>query len=160
MAKVTPPEQSSVVQLERLLHDAILIRLAQAPVHVRRLGKILRRSVQTGRLDGFRRYLYRHRFDVAPEKIAWLRDYLIVRRIDLKDLEPAARARLRKRTLVDDDVSMMTDDYRAAGGSPLFCRGCRWFVTAPNDETEQGAKSCVELGTKGADTACYGYVAR
>lgn len=84
--------------------------------------------------------------------------------IDLKDLEPDARARLRARTLAGDDASRMTDDYRAGleRGADLRCRDCRWFVQAPNDgdsaDVDQ-TKSCVALGTKGADAACFGFQA-
>lgn len=85
--------------------------------------------------------------------------------IDLKDLEPDARARLRARTLASDDASQMTDDYRAGleRRSDLRCRDCQWFVQAPNDgdlTNVDQSKSCVELGTKGADVACFGFQLR
>ncbi len=82
--------------------------------------------------------------------------------IDLKDLEPEARARLRAHTLASEDASCMTDDYRAGleRGRDLRCRDCRWFVKAPTDcdlNDPNAMKSCVELGTKGADAACFGF---
>jgi hypothetical protein len=150
------------MELEELIRNEMMKRLAQAPEPVRRLGKIIRRSVRTGQLHELRRFFYRHGIRVRPEQTARFRDHLILERIDLKDLEPAARARLRTHTLASDDASQMTDDYRLAiqAGDQLYCRSCRWFVTAPQDGSESGSKSCVELGTKGADVACYGYTAR
>lgn len=56
----------------------------------------------------------------------------------------------------------MTDDYRLsrARGEDLRCRECVHFITAPNDcdpHDANASKSCVELGTKGADQACVGF---
>ena len=76
-------------------------------------------------------------------------------------MEPEARSRLRLLTLDNDDMEKATTDYRdgSLSGADLRCRDCCWFVTAPNDDDgDDHDKSCVELGTKGADKACVGFM--
>ena len=133
--------------------------LADAPAHIRRLGRILRRSAETDNLVRLRRYLRGHDIKVARKDLPAVRDYLIINRIDLKDLEPAARERLRARTLIKEDPRLMSLDYRkvAQRGEVPSCRDCRWFVTPPEDGEQDEEKSCVAMGTKGADQACFGF---
>lgn len=129
-----------------------------SPEHIQQLGEVLRRSVDQD-VSGLAQFLKTHEIEVAPEHLEEFRDVLIVKRIDLKDLEPAARERLRAQTLSSDDPSQMTLDYieaAKAGGVPQ-CRNCRWFVTAPGDGTPTGDQPCVNFGTKGADQACFGF---
>jgi hypothetical protein len=133
--------------------------LADAPAHIRQLGRILRRSVETDSLVKFRHFLREHDLKVARKDLPAVRDYLIINRIDLKDLEPAARERLRARMLIKEDPRLMSEDYRnvAQRGEVPSCRDCRWFVIPPEDGDQDGEKSCVAMGTKGADQACYGF---
>lgn len=128
------------------------------PEHIKELGGVVRRSVDhdVAELESF---LSKHGIPVDRERLEEFRDLLIVRRVDLKDLEPAARARLRARTLQHDDHRQMTADYVAAvnAGELPRCRDCRWFVTAPQDGSPTGDQACTALGTKGSDQACFGF---
>jgi len=152
-------QRKSLPELQEMLEQAKERVLAKAPEHLRELGPILRRSVERGSLVKFRRFLAKHEIEIPRAQQEAFRDYLIIHRIDLKDLEPAARQRLRARTLAAEDPRKMTADYRAAAsrGDVPSCRDCRWFVTAPNDGEPGGEKSCVQRGTKGADQACIGF---
>lgn len=139
--------------------------LASLPAHLRVLGRILRRSIKYNSLLGLRRFLRKHRIDVPMSEsgLRTFRDLLIIQRIDLKDLEPQARARLRLRTLRDQDLGEATNEYRTgrAAGLDLRCRDCRYFVEAPNDgDGDDHDKSCVELGVKGVDLACAGFTTK
>lgn len=133
----------------------------ESPEHIARLGEILRRSVETGDLAEFLAFLQEHEATdgIGPDNVEELRDLLITQRIDLKDLEPDARARLRYKMLAGEDSRCMTEDYYSAAksGDIPRCRDCKWFVTAPNDGEKDGDKSCVQMGTKGADLACLGF---
>lgn len=161
----TPAQERMLENFEAALKDFRRKTLAEAPEHIRRLGKILRRSVESGSLLSLKRFLDRH-LDEVPRPLEAFRDYLIINRIDLKDLEPEARHRLRKRTLATQDRTLATTDYRQAAvqarkrGEQVYCRDCRWFVTAPRDGNERAELSCVQLGTKGADVACVGFTAK
>lgn len=128
------------------------------PDYLKELGDVLRRSVDHDLVE-LTAFLSKHEIQVAVELLPEFRDVLIVKRIDLKDLEPAARARLRTRLLQTDDPSHMTPDYVAAtqAGEVPRCRSCRWFVTAPGDATAGADKPCTSFGTKGADQACFGF---
>ena len=135
--------------------------LQEAPEHIQELGPILRRSVESDDLSEFCAFLQEQGMaaGIPLEQLGAFRDLLIVQRIDLKDLEPDARVRLRHRTLAQEDSHLMTEDYHSAvkGGQIPHCRDCRWFVTAPKDGEDNGDKSCVQMGTKGADQACIGF---
>ena len=132
--------------------------LARAPQLVRTLGPILRKSATTGKVSALRRFCRRHGFEVPRGRFGLFRDSLIVQRIDMKDLEPAARERLRRHVLAGEDKLKATPDYLAARDPR--CRDCRYFVTAPRDgdpADPNSTKSCVQMGTKGADAACVGF---
>lgn len=137
-------------------------QLLEAPEHIKRLGNIIRISVISGSLNTFGRFLTKHKVDVPESRLLQFRDYLITKRHDLRDLEPAARARLRLFKLKNDDRAQMSPDYQLAlkRHEDLFCRDCRYFVVAPHDGTEGGDKACVEFGTKGADAACVGFTSK
>lgn len=126
------------------------------------LAKLVRRSTETGSLVKLHRFLEDQEIDMPKRNLMGFRDYLIINRLDMKDLEPAARARLRDKLLAIKDSCEMSDDYRQAtcSGSVPRCRDCRWFVTAPDDGEENSDKSCVQMGTKGADVACVGFTYR
>ena len=132
-------------------------QLRLAPKEVRRVAAIIR----GGDLRQFRKFLRRQNIVIQNEDAAAFRDYLIIHRIDLKPMEPEARARLRLLTLKDQDADKATPDYRdgVLSGADLRCRDCSWFVTAPNDnDGDEHDKSCVQLGTKGTDKACVGFM--
>jgi len=133
--------------------------LESLPGHLKELGDILRKSVTDGDLEPLAQFLAKHEIDVPRDKLEQFRDLLIVRRLDLKDLEPDARRRLRSRVVADQDEAQMTPDYLAAkrAGITPRCRGCRYFTIPPNDGSPNGDKACVSLGTKGVDEACFGY---
>jgi hypothetical protein len=134
--------------------------LKSVPEDIANLGTLLRRSLATGDLSEFIAFLENRNMHFEENRVEHLRDLIIVQRFDLKEFEPAARERLRARTLLVDDVSMMTADYSqaVASGSVPSCRDCQYFVTAPKDGTTEGDdKACVEFGTKGADQACVGF---
>lgn len=129
------------------------------PEHLILLGEIVRETVSTGNLNPLAKFLEKHEIAVSPENLLQFRDLIIVRRLDLRDLADAARMRLRSRLLANEDTSLMSKDYAAyleVGAVPR-CRDCRWFVTAPNDGTPTGDKSCVGMGAKGSDVACIGF---
>lgn len=137
-------------------------QLLEAPEQVRRVANVVRISVATGSTRAFGKFLRKYGIDVQESRLEQFRDYLITRRHDLKDLEPAARNRLRRFILKDEDPTRMTSDYKmmqAAREQP-FCRDCRYFVEAPHDGEPDGEKACVEFGTKGADLACYGFTTK
>lgn len=158
---LSPEDRELLETLEKRVQDWNESMLAKAPEHLRTLGVLLRKSLITGSLSGLKRFLLKHRLwhPRMQQHLAVLRDYLIIQRIDLKDLEPDARTRLRNLTLKDQDRSRMTHDFKVGliRGDDMRCRNCRFFVTPPRDGLENADKSCVELGTKGADKACYGY---
>jgi hypothetical protein len=150
------------VHLERQMAEWRQAALAGLPSHLRSLAKLVRRSVATGRLNALDRWCKRRGLVVRRSRLRAFRDYLITRLLELKDLEPAARARLRRDALATEDERQMTDDYRRGvqAGDDLRCRDCRYFVTAPSDgdRTDASAdKPRVALGTKGADLACFGF---
>lgn len=151
-----------LTELEELLVRSREAVLAQAPEHLRELGPILRKSATNDDLSKFRRFLRDHDIQVARRHLPAFRDILIVNRIDLKDIEPAARERLRARTLATEDPRRMSVDYRKAvvGGRVPQCRDCRWFVTPPKDDDPDSDKACTEFGTKGVDVACYGFTSK
>lgn len=160
-SKLTPEERQHLESLESEIAQAKEQLLEQAPEHILELGEILRQSIETNELDQFRSFLKKHNVDIAggQRELETFRDLLIVRRIDTKDLEPEARARLRSRTLGSEDQRMISADYKAVANTGVIphCRDCRWFVTPPEDGEKDADKSCVALGTKGADQACYGF---
>ena len=160
LEKLSPAQRRVLSDYERRIREAQQVLEATAPIHIKRLGKIIRRSLAKNTLVKFKRFLKEHRAGISKQDLPAFMDYLIINRIDLKDLEPAARERLRARNLTNDDTRQMTKDYREAtadGGIP-HCRDCRWFVTAPMDGEDNSEKSCVEMGTKGVDTACFGFI--
>lgn len=140
-----PDLQSKLDQLKQQL-------LAQAPEHVRRLGKILRK----------RSVFFMHRYlkklglggKIKKSELPLFMDWLITQRIDLKDMEPDARRNLRKHTLEEQPITEQTNDYRSLENPEEHtCKECRWFREVPfGDE-----KDCVELGAKGTDAVCYGF---
>jgi len=145
--------------LQREFGEQLEEQLRAAPELVRAAAAVIREND----LESFKDFLHRNMVAVPDEHAAAFRDYIITRRIDLKDLEPEARVRLRQTTLEanPDDLKDATGDYLAgkAGGVDLRCRLCGWFVKAPNDgEGDSQDKSCVALGTKGADAACPGFI--
>lgn len=135
------------------IHEEIY-KVTREDLH--KLGKILRkRSVFF-----FKRFLKKHKIKMPAEHIPLFMDYLITKRIDLKDMEPAARVRLREYMLKNQPKDLKTRDYllyvesELAPSDPVTCKSCRWFIVAPPGEHD----TCVELGTKGSDRPCYGYV--
>jgi hypothetical protein len=160
-SKLTDEQRQHLETLESEIEQAQKELLEQTPEHLLELGNVLRRSIETDDPDELRSYLQEHKIELAGGKreLEWFRDLLITQRIDTKDLEPEARARLRNQTLSSENPMSMSSDYRAVAstGQLPCCRDCRWFVTPPNDGEENADKSCVELGTKGADQACHGF---
>ena len=133
--------------------------LGSVPEDIANLGTLLRECLATGDYSEFRRFLDERDLRFEKGHLEHLADLIIVQRFDLKDLEPAARTRLRHRTLLNEDPAMMTVDYKAAvdaSGIPS-CRDCHWFINGPDDMGDHDNKSCVALGTKGADQACFGF---
>ena len=162
LGALAPSQREHVINLEDRIKAWREQALKQLPRHVRALSPILRRAVHTHRVRGLQRWCYKHGFDIPRRQLPLFRDCLITQLIDLKDLEPDARARLRYHWLAQQDASVMTDAYLAGSwqGADLRCRDCHWFVTAPeyDDCTDRNfGKSCVELGTKGVDAACFGF---
>lgn len=162
-SKLSDAERQHLEELETEIEQARKQMLDEAPEHLLELGNILRRSVETESLEEFRSYLQDQSIEFAggERELHRFRDLLITQRVDLKDLEPDARERLRVHTLASEDPSAMSHDYRAVASTGTIprCRDCRWFVTPPKDGEENAEKSCVEMGTKGADQACYGFSA-
>src|SRR5689334_3240189 len=95
----------------------------ETPEHIKQLGDVLRRSVDRD-VDELAAFLKSHDIEVDRDKLETFRDTLIVQRVDLKDIEPAARERLRARLLAGDDPRMMTADFREAAASGELPR-CR-----------------------------------
>ena len=128
------------------------------PEQQEELWKVIRRSTETGSLVKLKRFLRDNHVDIASRDLMNFRDYLILKTIELKDLEPNARGRLRDRFLATENPNEMTADYRRATqtGSVPRCRDCKWFMTAPSDSDDEELP-CVALGTKGADLACLGF---
>lgn len=159
LSKLSPAQRRLLEEIERQIQEAVERVNSQTPEHLKLLGKILRRSIETGNMAKLRRFLKEQDIEVPRKELESFRDHLIIHRIDLKDLEPAARARLFARAHAKEDPRNMSPSYRAAVAQGVIpsCRDCRWFVTAPNDGENNADKSCVELGTKGADIACYGF---
>lgn len=160
-SKLTPEERQHLETLETEIEQAQKQLLEQTPEHIIELGSVIRRSIETESLDEFRTFLEEHTIEFAggERELYRFRDLLITQRIDMKDFEPSARARLRAYTLGSEDPNTMSLDYQAVAstGELPRCRNCRWFVTPPNDGEENADKSCVAMGTKGADQACYGF---
>lgn len=132
-------------------------RLKASPEVVRKAAEVIRNKD----LRAFRKFLRRNNIAVPNEHAEAFRDYIITQRIDLKDLEPEARARLRAATLKGQEYDNATEDYLQgkADRIDLRCRDCVWFVKAPNDNVgDNHDKSCVALGTKGTDEACFGFI--
>lgn len=129
--------------------------LAQAPKHLKKLGKILRRRS----IFSMHKFLVDHGYagKVLASDLPLFMDYLITQRIDLKDMHDEARERLRERTLMDQPPESKTIDYKRyveSGSNPIHCRDCQWFMNSPSNEE----KSCVQLGgAKGCDEPCYGF---
>jgi hypothetical protein len=158
-SKLTVAQQKVLEEYERRIKTATEALQQEAPEHIKTLGNIIRKSVATGSTVKLKRFLSEHEIDVAPRHLEAFRDHLIIHRIDLKDLEPEARARIFLRAHACENPSNMTEDFRKeiqVNNHPK-CRNCRWFVTAPKDGDDNSEKSCVEMGTKGADRACYGF---
>lgn len=158
-SSLSPAQKRVLDDFEQQLKSAKARIATQTPAHIRKLGKILRRSVKKDTTVKLRRFLREHNIRIQRSELVAFRDHLIIHRIDMKDLEPAARERIFARAHAKEDPRKMSLDYRAAATSGRIpnCRDCRWFVTAPNDGDDNSDKSCVEMGTKGADLACYGF---
>lgn len=161
-SKLTPAQEEQLAKLQKAIDRYNLALSRGVPEHVKELGEVIRRSLGKKSLVEFRRFLREHGYQIMRKDLEDFRDFLIINRPDLKDLEPQARARLRARTLLADKASKMTKDYRqaAASGVSPRCRDCRYFVNPPNDGEDNSDKSCVQMGTKGADLACYGFTLR
>jgi hypothetical protein len=158
-------DHERLAELEQQLAEWRRRALDALPAHARALGPLLRRSVRTGRTNALARWCKRQNIRVRRRDLLALRDYLITRHLALRDLEPDARARLRDKALEREDLSLATPDYLGGirAGDDLRCRDCHWFVEAPKDDDPvdmNDGKSCVELGTKGADRACAGFTRR
>jgi hypothetical protein len=151
-----------IIDLEKQIAEWREHMRRKLPPHVSKLRHILRRSVHTHRFSALERWCQKHGPRIHPSRLPLLRDFLVTQFLDLKDLEPGARARLRLYKLGQQDKRQMTNDYLTGirSGQALQCRDCRWFVKAPNDgdlNDPHHDKSCVELGTKGVDVACFGF---
>ena len=159
LSKLTVAQRELLIEYERRLKTAGEAILQEAPEHVKELGNIIRKSVASGSMVKFKRFLKEHDIDIGVRDLEAFRDHLIIHRIDLKDLEPEARSRIFLLAHVRENPSNMTEDFRTEIqiNSHPKCRDCQWFVTAPNDSDDNAEKSCVEMGTKGADRACYGF---
>ena len=151
MTREKTPEEV-LRELKTRLED----QLKLAPKAIRRVARVIRR----GNLKKFRRFLRQSNINIPNNQADSFRDYLITQRIDLKDMEPMARARLRMLTIKQDDDQLATGDYLAAtsAGVDLRCVDCSWFAMAPNDgDGENAEKTCIQLGAKGVDEACIGF---
>ena len=136
--------------------------LSALPPRLRRLSPLLRRAAKTGRVRKLARWCQRQGLAIPKRSLPLFRDFLITRMLDLRDLEPAARARLRRHHLHQLVDAHATADYRdgVEKGEDLRCRDCRWFVCAPHDGDASDPSSdqpCAALGAKGADAACPGF---
>lgn len=133
--------------------------LSRLPEDLQGLGVIIRGTLATDDLGPLQEFLEQHEIDIPRTQLAFFRDVLILQRMDLSDVAPAARERLRVHVLVTQDPTQKTTDYRryeAQGTIPL-CRSCKYFTKPPNDGSPDGDKACVNFGTRGADAACFGY---
>lgn len=153
------PRDFDLSDVETQLMAARQSYAEQLPEHLKLLGELVRESVATGDLFGIWTFLHDQGIDVPNREMVTFRDLLIVKRLDLKDLEPAARERLRAKMLADEDPSLASSDYLDAvhSGANPRCRDCKYFVVAPNDGEPGGDQPCVNFGTKGTDAACLGF---
>jgi hypothetical protein len=140
--------------LEKKLEAIKSQLLVSASKNIQILGKILRR----GSLFFFKQFLKKHKLlhQIPQNTVPLFMDYLIVNRIDLKDMWPESRSRLREATLENQPDTEKTEDYLKYiddSDDPPTCKHCVWFVDAPEGEE----KSCVSMGTKGCDFPCYGF---
>lgn len=144
--------------MEKAIAGTDGILKVELPEHALELGDLIRRCLSMNDLSEFRDFMLKHEIEIPESSHEAFRDFLIVNRLDLKDLEPDARERLRALTLSNEDSACMTADYKAVveSGRTAYCRSCRWFMSSPEDGDNAG-KSCVQMGTKGADKACFGY---
>ncbi len=149
----------NVVEIEEMLEASRRQYFETLPEHMQRVGEIIRQSLVDGNMDALAQFLMDHKVPVAVERLKQFRDYLILKRLDLKDLEPGARERLRARQLATEDPANVSADYFTAKryGELPMCRDCRYFVKPPNDGSPDGDKPCISFGTKGSDVACYGF---
>src|SRR4051812_17143818 len=108
LSKLSPEQLTELRSLEERIKQWNATALLAAPARTRTFGAILRKSVHTGSLSAMRRFLRKHDFEIPRHLLSAFRDYMITQRFDLKDLEPAARARLRLRTLSTEDESDQT----------------------------------------------------
>src|SRR5258708_6653863 len=99
-----------VVDFEKQVAEWREHALMRLPAHVRALGPILRHAVKTHRLGALERWCRKYGFEIERRRLPIFRDVLITQRLDLKDLEPDARARLRVHRLGDQDEARMTAD--------------------------------------------------
>jgi hypothetical protein len=158
-----PVEHRITVDLERQIKEWREAALKKLPRQVRTLAAIVRRAVNPPNIWKLERWCRKRGITIERHMLPLFRDFLITQLLELKDLEPAARARLRQHWLAQQDTSQATDDYLAGAraGEELHCRDCLWFVRAPRDNNINDPspdKSCVDLGTKGADLACCGFM--
>lgn len=141
-------------ELEKKLEAIKSQLLASASHNVQILGKILRR----GSLFFFKQFLKKNKLlhQIPEGMVSLFRDYLIVNRIDLKDMWYESRSRLREATLEGQPEEEKTEDYKRYiddSEDPPTCKHCLWFVDVPEGEE----KTCVAMGTKGSDFPCYGF---
>ena len=155
MAKVVTLDVNDP-QLEQKLQALKNEVLEHTKKDIEKLGKILRRRG----LFSFKMFLRKRKINLPQEHIPLFMDYLITKRIDLKDMEGDARQRLRQHLLKDEPENVKTEHYRLyvencrPPNTPTTCKDCLWFMLAPPGEHT----SCVKLGTKGSDAPCYGFV--
>lgn len=156
---LTVAQRTLLDEYERRLKTAGEDILKAAPEHVKELGGIVRNNLANGSLVELKAFLHLHDIEIDDCDLEAFRDHLIIQRIDLKDLEPAARERIFLRAHARENSENATKDFLAEKrlSGKVRCRSCRWFVTAPFNGSKNENKSCVELGTKGADHACYGF---
>lgn len=157
----TPQQLAALSELEERVQQWRDQALKGSPMRTRSLIRILRKSVETGRLNALARWCLKHGFHITKRELPSFRDFLITQSIHLKDLEPPARARLRVLTLKGQDPDERTHDYLDGQrrGEDMRCKDCRFFVRAPNDDPDDpdASKPCVAFGTKGDDIACFGF---
>lgn len=160
LASLTKEQEAALLNLRAQLATWQTKQAGPVPLHIQILGHILRRSAATGKLGAFRRFLRRHKIECANELVSLFRDSLIVQRADLRDLQAAARMRLRLASLRDQEDVQMTADYRQAktDREAVHCRDCHFLRHAPMDDGPESQKTCADLGAQGSDVACYGFV--
>ena len=128
---------------------------ANAPAHIKKLGKILRRRS----VFSLRRFLVDNGYagKIGLADLPLFMDYLITQRIDMKDMHDEARSRLRIQTLLNQPKEAKTSDYVKyieESIEPMYCKNCQWFMEPPPGEEE----SCIKAGgSKGCDEPCYGF---